>query len=296
MSTLNLYAITTLIWSSTWLAITFQLGQVAPAVSVVWRFALSASILFAFALWRRLPLGFAPRDHLWIALQGFLMFGLNYVCVYLSEQSLASGLVAVASSVIVFWNIIGMRVFFGTPINPVIALAALIGVGGVVLVFLPDIANFSASGPAVRGLVLALIGAVSASLGSMAALRNQKHHIPIVPLIAWAMLYGTLFIAAYAALSGVAFTFDWSFRYVASLLYLALLGSVLAFAAYLTLLKRIGADRAGYIGAAVPVIALLLSTVFEGLRWEASMLLGVLLCVAGNVLILRGAERRTSLS
>ena len=296
MSTLNLYAITTLIWSSTWLAITFQLGQVAPAVSVVWRFALSASILFAFALWRRLPLGFAPRDHLWIALQGFLMFGLNYVCVYLSEQSLASGLVAVASSVIVFWNIIGMRVFFGSPINPVIALAALIGVGGVVLVFLPDIANFSASGPAVRGLVLALIGAVSASLGSMAALRNQKHHIPIVPLIAWAMLYGTLFIAAYAALSGAAFTFDWSFRYVASLLYLALLGSVLAFAAYLTLLKRIGADRAGYIGAAVPVIALLLSTVFEGLRWEASMLLGVLLCVAGNVLILRGAERRTSLS
>jgi drug/metabolite transporter (DMT)-like permease len=295
MSTLNLYLIATLIWSSTWLAITFQLGQVAPAVSVVWRFALSASVLFAFALWRKLPLRFPRRDHLWIALQGLLMFGLNYVCVYLAEQSLASGLVAVASSVMVFWNIIGMRVFFAAPINPVTLLAATLGVGGVVLVFLPDIANFSTSGPAVRGLILALIGTVSASLGSMAALRNQNH-VPVVPLIAWAMLYGTGFIAAYAALSGAAFTFDWSFRYVASLGYLALFGSVLAFAAYLTLLKRIGADRAGYIGAAVPVIALLLSTVFEGLRWEASMLLGVLLCVAGNVLILHGGERRTSLS
>ena len=117
MSTLNLYLIATLIWSSTWLAITFQLGQVAPAVSVVWRFALSASVLFAFALWRKLPLRFPRRDHLWIALQGLLMFGLNYVCVYLAEQSLASGLVAVASSVMVFWNIIGMRVFFAAPIR-----------------------------------------------------------------------------------------------------------------------------------------------------------------------------------
>ena len=294
MSTLNLYVVATLIWGSTWLAITFQLGEIAPAVSIVWRFALSASVLFAFALWRGLPLRFSLRDHQWIALQGFFMFGLNYVCVYVAEQSLTSGLVAVASSVLVFWNIIGMRIFFAKPINPVTVLAAVLGVGGVVLVFLPDIANFSTSGPALRGLILALIGAVAASLGSMAALRNQKHHMPTVPLIAWAMLYGTAFIAIYAALSGDAFSFDWSFRYVASLLYLALFGSVLAFAAYLTLLKRIGADRAGYIGAAVPVIAVLLSTAFEGLRWEAPMLVGVFLCVAGNVLILRGGERRAS--
>jgi drug/metabolite transporter (DMT)-like permease len=294
MTTLHLYVITTLIWGSTWLAITFQLGHVAPAVSIVWRFALSASVLFAFALWRGLALRFPLRDHLWIALQGFFMFGLNYVCVYLAEQSLASGLVAVASSVLVFWNILGMRMFFAAPINPVIVLAAVVGVSGVALVFLPDIANFSTSGPAVRGLILALIGTVAASLGSMAALRNQQHHMPIVPLIAWAMLYGTAFIAAYAVFSSAAFSFEWSFRYVASLVYLALFGSVFAFAAYLTLLKRIGADRAGYIGAAVPVIAVLLSTAFEGLRWDVSMVVGVLLSVAGNVLILRGAERRAS--
>jgi drug/metabolite transporter (DMT)-like permease len=294
MSTLNLYAITTLIWGSTWLAITFQLGQVAPAVSVVWRFALSALVLFAYAAWRRFPLRFPLRHHVWIAAQGVFMFGLSYVCVYLAEGDLTSGLVAVVFSIIVFWNIIGMRAFFGTPVNPTTLLAAALGVAGVVLVFWPEIADFSTSDRALGGFTLALIGTVAASLGNMTAMRNQQHHIPIVPLMAWAMLYGTIVIAGYAALSGDAFSFEWSVPYVASLVYLALFGSVLAFGFYLTLIKRIGADRAGYIGAAVPIVALLLSTLFEDLRWQASMVVGVLLCVAGNVLILRGGERRTS--
>ncbi len=292
MSTLNLYAITTLIWGSTWLAITFQLGIVPPAVSIVWRFALSALILLAYALWRRLPLRFSARDHLWMAVQGFLMFGLSYVCVYLAEEDLTSGLVAVVFSIIVFWNIIGMRLFFGTAVNPATLFAASLGVAGVVLVFWPEIASFSTSSRAARGLLFALVGTVAASLGNMIALRNQHHRIPIVPLIGWAMAYSTVFIAIYAALSGDEFSFEWSFPYVASLIYLALFGSVLAFAFYLTLIKRIGADRAGYIGAVVPVVALLLSTLFEDLQWQASMVVGVLLCIAGNVLILRGGERR----
>jgi len=292
MSTLNLYAVTTLIWGSTWLAITFQLGTVPPAVSVVWRFALSALILLAYALLRQLPLRFSFRDHVWMAVQGFFMFGLSYVCVYLAEGDLTSGLVAVVFSVIVFWNIIGMRLFFSTPINPVTLFAAALGVAGVVLVFWSEIANFSTSVEQARGLLFALIGTVAASLGNMTALRNQKHHIPIVPLMGWAMVYSTIFIAIYAALSGDEFSFEWSFPYVASLIYLALFGSVLAFAFYLTLIKRIGADRAGYIGAVVPIVALLLSTLFEDLRWQAPMVAGVLLCVAGNVLILRGSNRR----
>jgi drug/metabolite transporter (DMT)-like permease len=292
MSTLNLYAITTLIWGSTWLAITFQLGVVPPAVSVVWRFALSALILLAYALWRRLPLRFSARDHLWMALHGFLMFGLSYVCVYLAEEDLTSGLVAVVFSIIVFWNIIGTRLFFSTPVNPLTLFAASLGVAGVVLVFWPEIANFSTSSQEVRGLLFALVGTIAASLGNMAALRNQHHHIPVVPLIGWAMAYSTIFIAVYAALSGDEFSFEWSFPYIASLIYLALFGSVLAFAFYLTLIKRIGVDRAGYVGIAIPVVALLLSTLFEDLQWQASMVIGVLLCIGGNVLILRGGERR----
>ena len=291
MSTLNLYALATVIWGSTWLAITFQLGVVPPAVSVVWRFALSALILFAYALSRRLPLSFAARDHVWLAVQGFFMFGFSYVCVYISEQTLASGLVAVVFSIIVFWNILGMRFFFSAPINPVTLFAAALGVAGVVLVFWSDIANFSSSAEAVRGLGFALVGTIAASLGNLAALRNQKSHIPIVPQMAWAMCYGTLFIATYAAASGNTFSFDWSISYVLSLVYLALFGSVLAFGLYLTLIKRIGVDRAGYVGVAIPIVALLLSTLFENLRWDVFMGLGVLFCVAGNVLILRDSAR-----
>jgi len=290
MTTLQLYLAATLIWGSTWLAITFQLGAVPPEISVVWRFGLSALMLFVYARWRKLPLRFPFRDHLWMAVQGSLMFGLSYVCVYLSEQHLASGLVAVVFSVIVFWNIIGMRVFFAAPINPRAVLAAMIGVAGVTLVFWPEVAAFSASSGAGPGLFLALAGTVAASLGNMAAVRNQRHHLPTLSLIAWSMLYGTLAIGSYAAVSGSPFVFEWSFSYIASLVYLALFGSVLAFAAYLTLIKRIGPDRAGYMGVAIPVVALFLSTLFENLMWTAPMAVGVLLSVAGNVLILRRAE------
>ena len=86
--------------------------------------------------------------------------------------------------------------------------------------------------------------------------------------------------------------FDGSTRYLLSLLYLALFGSVFAFVAYLTLLQRIGASRSGYTAAAIPVLAMLTSTVFEGYRWTAPAVVGLLLVLAGNVLVLRAKERK----
>ena len=171
-------------------------------------------------------------------------------------------------SIIVFWNIIGMRLFFGTPINPVTLFAAALGVAGVVLVFWPEIANFSTSSRGgARSRLFALVGTVAASLGNLAALRNQKHHIPIVPQIGLGdVLRHDLHRDLRRRVRETTFSFDWSISYVLSLIYLALFGSVLAFAFYLTLIKRIGADRAGYIGVAMPIVALLLSTLFEDLQ------------------------------
>jgi drug/metabolite transporter (DMT)-like permease len=295
MSTLNLYLVAILIWGSTWLAIKFQLGVVPPAVSIVWRFALSAVILLAYAKWKKLDLGFSARDHFFIALQGVFMFGMSYVCVYVSEEYLASGLVAVAFSIIVFWNILLMRVFFGRPINPVAVLAALLGVAGIGLVFLPELTSFSGASAGWFGLALSIIGTLIASLGSMAATRNHMHHMPIVQVNGFAMLYGALSVAIYAVLTGDRFSFDWTPAYIFSLFYLALFGSVLAFGAYLTLLKRIGADRAGYAGVAVPIVALFLSTFAENLHWQAAMIAGVILCVGGNVLMLRGTGASAAL-
>ena len=283
-SNLNLYAVTVAIWGSTWLAITFQLGVVPPSVSVVWRFALSALILLAYAVWRRLPLHFSPRDHFWMALQGLLLFGINYVLTYLSEQYLVSGLVAVIFSLMVFLNIAGMRIFFGRPINGIGFLAAMLGVVGVGLVFWPELSRFALARSELIGALFALAAMTIASLGTMVATHNQR--MPVVQVNSFAMMYGAGFVAFYAAFAGDRFAFDWSFPYVASLLYLALFGSVLAFGAYLTLMKRIGADRASYTAVAIPVVALVLSTLFEHIDWQAPMLLGVGLCLAGNVLML----------
>ncbi|HEX2789912.1 MAG TPA: EamA family transporter [Steroidobacteraceae bacterium] len=287
MSNLGLYTVAVLIWGSTWLVIKFQLGVVSPVVSVAWRFALAAVMLLAYSAFRRRPLIFSARDHLWIALQGVLMFGLNYIGVYLAEQYLTSGLVAVVFSIVVSMNAVGMRLFFSQPIRATTIVAALIGVVGVALVFWPELRSFSTSAEQLHGLELALGATATASLGNMVAARIHRRRLPVMQINAWAMLYGAVFVGLVALASGQRFAFDVSWPYVASLLYLSLFGSALAFGAYLTLMRRIGADRASYTAVAIPVVALLLSSVFEQMRWQFATFSGVALCVAGNVLMLR---------
>lgn len=222
-----------------------------------------------------------------MASQGALLFGLNYVCVYLAEGLIASGLVAVTFSLIVFLNIIGTRVFFGTPFRPTTIAGAAFGVGGVTLVFLPEIGNASGGAHQALGLGYALVGAVSASLGNLLSARNQRNGLPVVQLNTFGMMYGALLVGAYAFAVGRPFVFDPTAAYLASLGYLALFGSVFAFGAYLTLIGRIGADRAGYTTAAIPIVALMMSTCFEGLRWHAATAFGIICCVVGNILVLR---------
>lgn len=296
MSILGLYLTSVLIWGSTWLAITFQFGTVPPAVSVAYRFALAGLILLGWAGIKGLRLRFSLNEHLWMALQGFLLFGSNYLCVYLAETEITSGLVAVVFSLLVVLNIVGTRVFFGTPLRRSTLLGAALGIGGIVLVFLPEMGRGTGRGDPALGIAFSLGGAATASLGNIVASRNHRHGLPVVQMNTFGMLYGSLFVAAFALVTSQPFLFDWSPRYLLSLAYLAVFGSILAFGAFLVLLGRIGADRAGYITVAIPIVALLLSALFEGLQWHASLVLGILLCVAGNVAVLWGrrAPRRES--
>ncbi len=287
MSSLSLYLVCVLIWGSTWLAITFQLGQVPAPVSVAYRFALASAILLAYCAVRALPMRYSLRHHAWMALQGLLLFGVNYVLVYLSEGHISSGLTAVIFSSMAFWNILGMRYFYATPLRPAALIGAALGVLGVMLVFAPELALFSNGEDGMLGLAYGLCATLSASLGNISATRNQRHGLPVVQQNAFGMLYGGLLVALFAWFTGERFVFQPTLSYGLSLLYLALFGSVLAFGAYLTLLGRIGADRAGYVSVVIPIIALLLSTVFEGFRWHPLTVLGVALCVLGNVLVSR---------
>ena len=285
-----LFAISTAIWGSTWLAIKFQLGVVAPEWSVAMRFALAALLLAGWCAFTRRSLVFTARAHPFLALQGVLLCGLNYLAVYWAEQYATSGLVAVLFSTIVFMNPIGARIVFGTPVSHRMLFAGALGVVGVALLFLPELSHAGQGGPAALGIAFGLAGTAIASGGNLAALRNHAAGIPVLTGNAWAMAYGALTAAIAALIIGAPWSFDPRAAYVASLLYLAVLGTVVAFGAYLTLLAQVGSATGAYVAVATPVVAMLLSSLFEGYRWTPIAALGAMLAVVGNWLALAPAR------
>ena len=288
ISNAGLFLIPSAIWGSTWLAITFQLGSVAPELSVAYRFSLASMIVAAWCVVSKRSLAFAGRDHLWLLAMGATFFGFNYIGIYWAERYVASGLVAVVFSTIVFMSPIGMRVFYGERLTVRTLVAAALGVSGVALLFLPELSAARAGGSAALGIGITLVATVLAMFGNLIAIRNHRAGLPQLPVTAWGMLYGALISFATAVVTGVPWTFERTAGYVLSLAYLALFGSVFAFGAYLKLLARVGAGPSSFVGIATPVIALVLSTLFEGYRWTWVGAVGLVLAVSGNWLALRG--------
>ena len=292
MSNGLLYAITVLVWGSTWLAIEFQLGVVAPEVSVVYRYAGASLLLFAWSRLRGLNLAFGLREHGHFFLLGMLLFGLNYILTYRAQIHISSALTAIVFTSIVWLNIVNARIFFGVRAGPRVIVGAILGMAGIVTLFAPQVSELAMSDTVLYGSMLAMLGAVIASLGNMASQAAQHRGLPIVQSNAWGMLYGMFITALIAVVQGHEFVFDWSPRYVGSLIYLTVFGSVVAFGAYLTLLGRIGAHKAGYAMVMFPVVALALSAVFEGLEIDATVIAGTLLVLAGNVFVINAKARR----
>jgi drug/metabolite transporter (DMT)-like permease len=291
LSNLQLFAACVLIWGTTWIAITFQLGRVAPDVSVFYRFLLASMLVFGYCAWRKLPLAYSLRQHAWMALMGILMFGVSYVFVYYAEQHVVSGLVAVGYSASPLLGMLGMRAFFGTPMTGRVALGSVLGIVGIALVFWPEIGSSQGPGNFKVGATFTVLAVLLSAFGNLVAHRNQQHDLPLWQSLAWGMLYGALFSVAMALAGGEPLDFEPTARYVLTLVYLAVFGSILAFAAYLTLLKRIGMARSGYVGVMTPIVALVISAAFESFRWQALTWIGIAVSVAGNVVILRGKAR-----
>jgi len=290
LKVIALYTVTVLTWGTTWIAATFQIGMISPAVSVAYRFALASLLLFCHCLMHGIKLTFSLREHAWFALQGLLL-AISFVCIYVAIGHIASGLVAIVFSFTVFLNILGTRVFFNVPLRPRILVAAAFGVIGVALIFAPQLQPTVDMGELVLGTAFAGAGAISGSLYNMAIVRSQSRGITAIQMNSLALPYCALFALVYALLIGSRFEFDLRASYVLSLLYLSVAGTVLVFWAYLELIRRIGVDRAGYVGVAVPVVAMLASGVFEGLQWKFVAIVGLASCVLGNVLVLRSARR-----
>src|SRR5262245_47703672 len=192
MNNVALYAITVAIWGTSWFAIRFQLGTVHPVVSVGWRFLVAAAILFAWCGLRGLRLRYSARDHLFLALQGALLFSINHIVLYLAVGYVPSGLAAVAFSTIVLFNTGFGAVLLGAPVRLRLVLAGLIGLGGLALVFARELGRFDVASGGTIGVALAVLGTAIASLGNMAAVRNQRASIPVLQGNAWGMAYGGL--------------------------------------------------------------------------------------------------------
>ncbi len=286
MNNAVLYVLTVLIWGSTWFAIEFQLGTVAPEVSLVYRYAGASLLLFAWCRIRGLKLRFALRDHARFILLGLLLFGINYIFAYRAQIYITSALTAIAFSTMLWMNIINARLFFGVRAGRRVLFGALLGVAGIFTLFAPQIGDLSFNDSVFFGSFLAVLSALIASFGNMVSQSAQKAKLPVIQSNAWGMFYGALFTAGIALNNGHEFIFELSAGYIASLAYLTIFGSIIEFGAYLTLLGRIGAHKAGYAMVMFPVVALALSAFFEGLEVDATIILGTLLVLAGNLFVL----------
>lgn len=284
---LALYAVTVFVWGTSWIALRMQLGVVAPEVSLVWRFAIAVVIMFAWVGVRNGRLAFPLADHLRFAGLGALIFSTNFVLFYYGGLTVPSGLLAVVFSLASVVNLFLGVVFLGQRLDGRIVLGGVAGALGVGAMFAPQILGTGFDHAGLVGLGLCVLGTLSFCLGNMVAAASQRRGVPVLSANAWGMAYGVLFLALLSLVRGHAFIVEPTVVYLGSLVWLAVTASVIAFACYLTLLSRIGAARAGYTTVLFPVVALALSTVFEGYRWTPLAVAGLVLVLAGNVLVLR---------
>lgn len=288
---LSLYLLTVLIWGTTWIAIKLQLEVVAIPASIAYRFALAAVVLFAMLLASRRLQRLDARGQALCMVQGLCLFCLNFLCFYSASRWIPSGLIAVVFSTATLWNALNARLFFQQRIAANVLAGGALGLAGLALLFWPELAGHTATRETWQGLGLALLGTLCFSAGNMVSSLQQKDGIRPLTSNAWGMFYGALMLAAYCLLSGTPFGFQWSFAYVGSLLYLAIPGSVIGFTAYLTLVGRLGPERAAYCTVLFPVVALNVSAFFEGYQWTLPALLGLVLVMLGNLLVFRRARR-----
>lgn len=285
--TVFLYIATVLIWGSTWLAIYFQLGSVDIVVSVFYRFALAALILFPILLWlRKIQLG-SLKDQGFFVLQGLCLFSINFLCFYQATHYIQSGLISVIFSLATLYNAVNNRLFFKVHIQAYVVLASLLGVSGLLILFTAQIQWDASLEQTLTGVILAALGTYCFSLGNMISARHSKQGLSPLTTNAWAMSYGAIFLCLLVVSQGYELAWDDRPVYMWSLLYLSIFGTIVGFTTYLTLVARLGANRAAYATVVFPVIALSLSSLYEGYVWTTSSLIGLGLIMLGNVVIMK---------
>jgi len=280
-----LYIAIVLIWGTTWFAIVLQQGPVASTVSIFYRFAISAVLMMIILLLSGKLKRLRKQDHLFCVAQGFCVFCFNYYCFYHAAQYISSGLESVIFSMSVFFNAFNSLLFFRQRPSRQVLPAALLGLIGMVTLFWHDLSATQIAPGLLTGIGLSLLGTYGFSLGNMISTRHRQQNLDVMSTNAYAMLYGALVMALIAWFSGDRFIIDTSTAYLGSLFYLAVFGSVIAFGTYFTLVGRIGASKAAYSTLLFPLVALGVSTLYEGYQWHLNAVVGLVLILLGNLVM-----------
>ncbi len=291
MQVILLYSAAVLIWGTTWIAISFQLHDVAPAVSLVYRFGLASVLLFAICKVAGYKLKFNANEHLRLFGIGLTMFSFNFYLLYQGQQHLNSALAAITFATLVVMNMLNARWIYKTAITFKDWLGAGLGLVGICTLFWPQIAGVDVDMQTLVALALCLCGTFIASMSNMLSISNQKKQMPVLPSNAWAMAYGTLTMVSIALVNGDEFVTDLPLDYWLATGYLALFGSVIVFACYLSLLSKIGAYKTSYITVLTPAIAVVISSIFEDFSWTSYTVSGLLLILLGNVVCLTKLDK-----
>ena len=282
MSNALLFGSCCLIWGSTWIAITYQVSNAPEIVAVAWRFTVAALCLGLYCLVRRLPMRLPLHIHLKMAAVGLFLYTLDYSLLYAAQAHIVSALLALMSSCIIYFNVILRRVWLGEPLRLEVVIGATLGMAGIGFIFVPEFAKVTMNSALAMGLGIAILSFFFASLGNVISERILSVGTPVIQMNFYAMSYGLVFLYSTALLLGQSFTLPTLPSFYLALGYLGLVGSVLAFGAYMKLVRQIGADRAAYVVLVYPIVALVISTLFEGYTWSVLSATGVAIILLGN--------------
>jgi len=286
-----LFSICSLVWGSTWIALTYQVHEMHVMLSVGIRFALAACLIGLWCWIKNISLKLPLAEHKWIAVAGVFLYTLDYSFLYAAQQHMISALLAVLSSTVIYFNVILRRVLMSKPMRAEVVIGATVGLVGIILIFLPEFKVFSAQQGIVIGLMFASASFFSAAVGNVVSEKVLSGNIRVLQMNFWAMTYGVVLTLTIAFAGGARVDFPSAPSYYISLLYLAVFGSVIAFGAYMRLLKQMGADKSAYVVLIYPIVALGISTLFEGYVWSVTAVLGVFIVLAGNAIAMGKLNR-----
>lgn len=282
------FLLVTLIWGSTWIVIRDQISSVPPSWSVTYRFATAAVAMFLIAALRREPLMLHGRAWGFAALLGLAQFGFNFNFVYRAEAYITSGLVAVLFALLIVPNAVFGRLFLGTTLNRRFLAGGGIAMLGVAMMIVQEVEVADRGQAAVlTGTLFTLVAVLSASIANVMQGSELARTQPMLAMVAWAMLFGSLADAIFAYATAGPPMWDSRPAYWAGVLYLGVVGSAVTFPLYFGIIRAVGPGPAAWSGVLIPIIAMGFSTLVEGYVWAPLSIGGGVIALAGMIVALR---------